>query len=455
MGNRENQNITIDITGLTHKGEGVGRLPDGMAVFVPGAVPGEKAAVQVVRRKKNYAHARLLDIIAQADERCRPQCAVYGRCGGCTLQHIEYQAQLRYKTGQVKDSLSRIGKLKDVKVLPTLGMERPWHYRNKVHFQVQEINGRVTLGYFEQGSHCLLPLSAHRCLLVDDELNEAAKTVEELLNKYRVPVFNWQNKRGLIRHVVLRKGAVTGEVMVVLVTGSGRWDEENRLAREIQHIHPRVASVVRNINQSGSRVVMGEKNKTLAGKPTITDRLGRLKFNISPNSFYQVNPAQTLVLYNKAREYAGLTGKEKVLDAYCGIGTIALFMAGCAGEVMGLEIVPEAVKDAEENAKENGIDNVEFYQGEVERLLPLLSREGYRPDVVVLDPPRRGCGREVLSVLAEMKVPGIVYVSCDPGTLARDLSYLNSNGFEIKEVQPVDMFPQTAHVECVVKIEKK
>lgn len=453
--NKKLPDVKVKITGLNHNGEGVGRLPDGMAVFVPGTVPGEEVLVQVVQCRKNFARAKMLKIIDRADERCSPECGIYNGCGGCTMQHIDYRAQMEYKTRLVSDSLIRIGKLKDIKVFPTIGMKNPWHYRNKVHFQVQDLNGRVALGYYEKGSHRFLPLSANRCLLVDKDLNQAAKTVEKLLNKYKVPLFDWRRKKGLIRHVVLRKAKATGEIMIILVTGNSRWRQQEELAREIQEMHPSVVSVIRNINNSSSRVVLGSRNITLVGKSFITDRLGSLEFHISPGSFYQVNTSQTEVLYDKALEYAGLTGREKVLDAYCGIGTIALYMAGRAEEVIGLEIVPEAVQNARENARQNKITNAEFYQGEVERLLPLLAAEGYRPDVVVLDPPRRGCAKEALDALVEMQVPRIVYVSCDPGTLARDLSYLNSRGYDVKEVQPVDMFPHTSHIECVVSLKRK
>lgn len=449
-----NQKVTVNITGLTHQGEGVGRLPDGLAVFVPGTIPGEQAVIQVEQRKKNFARARLVQIVKQTDERCRPQCGAFADCGGCGLQHINYTAQLKYKTRLVEDNLRRIGKLTDIKVQPTLGMANPKHYRNKVHFQLQEVDGRIALGYYRQGSHQFLPLT-EPCLLVDQALNETAKTIERLLNTYPAPVYNWQTKRGLLRHVVLRKGLAGGEIMAVIVTAGGKWAEEKQFAAALQKAQPQVVSVVRNINKAKGRVVMGEENITLAGKPTITDWLGDLRFEISPNSFYQVNPRQTLVLYRKAAEYAGLTGKESVIDAYCGIGTIALFIARHAREVIGLEVVPQAVEDARKNARHNGISNAEFYQGEVERLLPLLQQEGYRPDVVILDPPRKGCDEQSLAALAKMAVPRIVYVSCDPGTLSRDLAYLTSNGFSVKEVQPVDMFPYTSHVECCALLIKK
>lgn len=444
-----NQELVIDITGLTHQGEGVGRLPDGQAVFVPGTVPGEKAMVEIYQRKKKYARAKLLHIVEQARDRCQPRCNTFNSCGGCSLQHINYYAQLEHKTQLVKDNLSRIGKLSDVQVSNTLGMDYPWHYRNKVHFHVQMDNNRVTLGYFEQGSHSFITLLPHHCLLIDKGLNETAKTVEELLNKYNLLAYDWKHKRGLVRNIMLRKGSATGEIMVVIITSGGKWVGEHDFALELNKVHPQVVSVMKNINKGSNRLIMGGETINLFGKSTITEYLGSLKFDISANSFLQVNPEQTVKLYDKAAEYAGLTSKESVLDAYCGIGTIALYLAPRAKEMLGLEVVPQAVTDAKNNAQINGIKNVQFHQGEVERLLPLLKNEGYCPDVVILDPPRRGCGQEALDALIEMKAPKIVYISCDPSTLARDLAYLSPGGYIVKEVQPVDMFPHTGHVESV------
>lgn len=445
----------IKITDLNHQGEGVGRLQEGIAVFVPGALPGEQVEIEVTQRKKNYASGKLLGVMEASTERHQPQCSIYNGCGGCAFQHANYQAQLQYKRNLVQQNLTRIGKLETVTVLPTLGMKDPWHYRNKVHFQVQQVDGQLRLGYFAQGSHDFKPLTSESCGLVDKDLNQVASEIETILNKYKVPVFHWRSKKGLLRHVVLRKAQATGQIMVVFVTSNAHWPRVKQMAIEIQQQLPNVVSVIRNINQSSSRVVMGDKNITLAGESVIMDKLGDVKFAISPNSFYQVNPSQTSVLYQKALEDAGLTGQEKVLDAYSGIGTIALFAAKGAKEVVGLEMVPQAVQDAKENAARNGITNAEFYQGEVERLLLLMKQEGYQPDVVILDPPRKGCDQVALETLAAMQVPKIVYVSCNPATLARDVAYLHQQGYNVGPVQPVDMFPWTSHVECVILMQRR
>lgn len=449
---RRAEKIHLQINGITHAGDGVGRY-HGLAVFVPGTVPGDTVLAEVEDLKKNYARGRLLEIRERSPGRRVPECAHFSACGGCRLQHVDYGEQLRLKTGLVRDSLARIAGLGEVTVLDTAGMSCPWHYRNKVHFQVKRHDGRYELGFYEEGSHTLVAFFKEGncinqgCLLVDRELIEVGSVVENLLNKHGSVVFPQKQDGRFFRHVVLRKGFYTGEVMVVLVTGSGEWPQEKAFVRELLSLRPDLASVVRNINDGPLGVVLGRENRLLAGRETIIDRLGHLNFRISPFSFYQVNPAQTLFLYQKALEYAAPTGGETVVDAYSGIGVIALFLAGYAKKVYGLEVVSEAVEDARNNAVLNKIKNVEFQAGEVERRLPALAAQGLRPDVVVLDPPRRGCGREALEAVAEMRVPRVVYVSCDPGTLARDLGHLAGKGYRVIEVQPVDMFPWTHHTE--------
>ncbi|MQL51168.1 23S rRNA (uracil(1939)-C(5))-methyltransferase RlmD [Desulfofundulus thermobenzoicus] len=450
------EQIELSITGLTHAGEGVGRYR-GLAVFVPETAPGDTVLAEVLEWKKNYARARLLAVKKPSPGRRPPRCARFSACGGCRLQHVDYAEQLHLKTGLVKDSLARIGGLSGVAVRDTAGMDNPWHYRNKVVLQVGERGGRYRLGFYAGDSHNLVPIfqdGPGGCLLVDRDLNEVAKVIENLLNKYGhgAPggINDWKRHKPFFRHVVLRKGFFTGEIMVVLVTGGGQWPGEKAFTGELLSQRSGLTSVVRNINDGPAGVILGRENRLLAGRKCITDRLDHLTFRISPASFYQVNPVQTLVLYRQALDYAALTGRETVVDAYSGVGTIALFLARRAKKVYGLEVVPGAVGDARLNAVLNGIDNAEFHPGAVEERLPALAACGLRPDVVVLDPPRRGCGREALEAVVKMGVPRVVYVSCDPGTLARDLGYLAGKGYRVEEVQPVDMFPWTQHVECVV-----
>ncbi len=446
--------IELNINGLTHAGEGVGRYR-GLAVFVPASTPGDTVLAGVVELKRNYARARLLEILEPSPTRRKPECIYCSNCGGCRLQHVDYREQLRLKAGLVRDSLARIAGLDEATVHKTAGMDYPWHYRNKVHFQVKEQDGCFKLGFYEEGTHNLAAFfnkkecSNPGCLLVDKELNEMTSILEKLLNKHGHGLSNKKSGR-FFRHIVLRKAFYTSEIMAIIVTRAGKWPQENAFAEELSSLRPSLTSLVRNINDGPPGIILGRKNRHLAGREYITDRLGHLTFRLSPASFYQVNPTQTLALYRKAIEYAALTGKETVVDAYSGVGTITLFLAGHAKKVYGIEAVPEAVEDARKNAMLNKITNVEFHCGETEKLLPTLATGSMRPDVVVLDPPRRGCNPKALEAVTNMKPDRVVYVSCNPGTLARDLGFLTGKGYHVQEVQPVDMFPWTHHVECVV-----
>lgn len=444
--------VEINITGLGHAGEGIGRWR-GLAVFVPRAVPGERVLVEIAEARKNFARGRLLEVLARSAARAEPGCTLFDACGGCQLLHMDYTEQLRWKAVQVRESLARIGGLGDVPVAATIGMDEPWHYRNKVHFHVEWRAGRLEPGFFERRSHRLAAGdlgSTPKCLLVQRDLLQVAGRSAEILGSLRVPLYDWREHRGYLRHLVLRRGAATGEIMVVLVTGREPWPAEADFARRLAGDAPRVVSVVRNINTRGSREVLGAENRVLAGKPVITERLRGIGFRIGPASFFQVNPEQTARLCELVTRYAGLTGRETVVDAYSGLGTFALTLAAHAREVIGLESLGPAVADARENARHNGLTNVRFEQGAVEELLPVLAEEGDKVDVVVLDPPRRGCDPAVLEALGRLRPTRVVYVSCDPATLARDLGRLQGLGFQAVEVQPVDMFPQTAHVETVV-----
>ncbi len=444
------EQVVLEVEDLSHSGEGVGRW-QGQVVFVPLAVPGDRVRATVVEVKKKYLRARLEEVLVPGPARCRPRCPSFARCGGCHVQHLPYDYQLQYKTRLVRDSLERIGRLTGVKVLPILGMDNPWYYRNKVRFHVAHRDGRLALGLYAPGSHALGHWMARDavCHILNGELNNLALMIECLLNKYREGLLD--GSRTLLSDVTLRKAVATGETMVVLATTKDHWPRQEELAGELAGTG-RVTTVVRQTAALPGGELDAGRTRTLYGRGYITDRLGGLVFRLSATSFYQVNPVQTRVLYEKVREYAGLTGRERVVDAYCGVGTIALFLARQAREVLGMEVSPRAVADARQNARLNNLNNVSFVRGAVEKLLPRLFDRGGGPDVLVLDPPRRGCHRSVLEALARYPVPRVVYVSCDPGTLARDLGFLAGHGYRVVEVQPVDMFPQTHHVECVASI---
>jgi 23S rRNA (uracil1939-C5)-methyltransferase len=448
---RPGQVITVPIHGLGHSGEGVGRY-EGLTVFVPGGAPGDTLAAKVVEVKKNYARAALVEVVTPSPDRVAPICPVVAECGGCQLQHIAYPAQLALKRQQVVDALERLGKLEGVTVHPTAGMAEPWGYRNKAQFPVGARSGRVVAGFFAPGTHRIVDIE--RCDIQHPLGNQIMTAVKELAQRFGVPIYDERTHKGVLRHVLARVGRGTGEAMAVLVTNGPEFPAAQKIAKALMEQVPAVVSVVQNINPEQTNVVLGRKSKVLAGKEHIIDYIGDLEFAISPVSFFQVNPAQTEVLYGKALEYAQLTGSERVLDIYCGIGTISLFLARKAREVIGVEVVPPAIEDARANAERNGIGNARFICGDAAEEMPRLAAEGTPADVIVVDPPRKGCDEPVLQAMADMGPERIVYVSCNPASLARDLAILQGLGYRTVEVQPVDMFPHTSHVECVSRLER-
>ena len=444
------QSIEINIERLGTGGEGVGRV-DGFTVFVQGALPGEKVEAVIETVKKNYAAGKLLRIIEENKDRTAPQCPIYKECGGCQLQHLSYEAQLKMKKQQVIDALVHIGGQKDVPVNETLS-SAPWNYRNKMQFPVGLERGKAVIGCFAQGSHDII--NTENCLIQKEENNVIAAVMREAVEKYHIPVDNEDKHTGVLRHVMGRVGK-DGSVMVVLVTAKEELHHGKEIVKLLRARIPKLVSVQQNIQTYHNNVILGRKTNILWGKPTILDSIGALTFHISARSFFQVNTEQAAVLYNKALEYAALTGKETVIDAYCGTGTISLFLAQRARKVYGIEIVAPAIRDAEKNARDNHIRNAEFIVGDATAVMPRLYKEGIRPDVIVVDPPRAGCTPVVLETIARMNPTRIVYVSCNPASLARDLKILEDLGYKAKEAQPVDMFPQTSHVETVAVIERK
>lgn len=442
-----NKNDYIDVVfeDLTHDGAGVAKV-DGYPLFIPNGLPGEKAKVKVIKTGKGYGFGRLVELYEKSPYRVEVESSDTHKYGGCQLEHISYEGQLKYKENQVRQVLTRIGKLEDVIVHPILGMDNPWHYRNKAQVPVGEKDGKLIAGFFKPRSHEIV--DTDESLIQLPEINEAIQAVKEICNDLKIPAYQEETHKGVLRHIMARYGQQTGELMVVIITRTNDIPTKNQLVEEIVARLPKVKSIVHNINSKRTNVILGEKTTVLWGNDVIYDFIGDVKFAISALSFYQVNPVQTKVLYDKALEYAGLNGEESVIDAYCGIGTISLFLAQKAKKVFGVEVVPEAIEDAKRNAELNGIINAEFAAGEAEIVIPKWYKEGNNADVLVVDPPRKGCDETFLQTIIEMKPQKVVYVSCNPATLARDLRILEDGGYKTVEVQPVDMFPQTTHVEC-------
>jgi len=473
-GVEKNEHYVIDITDMTHEGQGVGRI-NGLAVFVDGALEGEQAEIRIIKITKSYAVGKLISLIKASPNRAAPFCEAFKRCGGCSLQHMDYQAQLAFKTRLVKDNIERLGGIYGVNVHDAIGMEQPFNYRNKAQYPVAQVNGGIVTGFYAARTHEVI--RSDHCGIQDIKSEKVRHIVARFAEEKGIPAYDEKTGNGLLRHIVTRVGFNTGEVMVVLVINGDSLPHSDELVRRLTGIPedisgdgmnegnasgegiscdgvPGIRSIYLNVNTENTNVILGRRNILLYGSETITDTIGKYKFNISPHSFFQVNPLQTEVLYRKALEYAGLSGTETVFDLYCGIGTISLFLSEKAAKVIGVEVVEAAVDDARKNALINGVANAEFHVGEAERVVPELYRKGLRADVVVLDPPRKGCDESLLQLLADMQPARIVYVSCNPSTLARDLKFLSGHGFNVMEAQPVDMFPWSGHVESVSRIDR-
>ncbi|WP_078550215.1 23S rRNA (uracil(1939)-C(5))-methyltransferase RlmD [Litchfieldia alkalitelluris] len=445
----KNEYYDVTFEDLTHDGAGVAKV-EGFPIFVQNGLPDEKAKIKITKVKKGYAFGRLVELYEESPFRVDAPCPIYKQCGGCQLQHLSYEGQLVAKRKQVEEVLTRIGHLKNVTVHSVLGMDDPWRYRNKAQVPVAEREGGLVAGFYQQRSHEIIDMEA--CMIQQEKNDQVVQAVKRICEKYGVRAYDEKSHKGTIRHIMARYGVVTGEIMVVLVTRMGELPHKVKIIEEIVREIPEIKSVVQNINTKRTNVIFGDETNVLWGEEYIYDSIGDIKFAISARSFYQVNPEQTKVLYDKALEYAGLTGEESVIDAYCGIGTISLFLAQKAKKVFGVEIVPEAIEDAKRNAELNGIKNAEFAVGEAEVVIPQWKKEGNTAEVIVVDPPRKGCDDALLQTIIEMKPKRVVYVSCNPGTLARDLRVLEDGGFKTLEVQPVDMFPHTTHVECVAQL---
>ena len=449
----KNENYQVLIEDMGNDGEGIGHV-QGMTVFIKDAVVGDLAEVKIVKVKKNIAYGRLMKLITPSPYRVEPVCDKAKRCGGCTMQQVSYEQQLEYKWNKVKNCLQRIGKMENVEAImekPAYGMNNPFHYRNKAQFPVgRDKNDDVVIGFYAGRSHDIIDTES--CAIGASVNDQIVAIVRSFIEDNHISTYDEETGRGLVRHILIRVGFTTKEIMVCLVTNGNKLPHSEILIDELVKVDG-MTSICLNVNKEDTNRILGDKCITLWGQSYITDYIGDIKYQISPLSFYQVNPVQTNVLYNKALEYADLSGDETVWDMYCGIGTISLFLAQKAKKVYGVEIVPQAIDDARHNAEINGITNAEFFVGKAEEVVPDIYKkggDGSHADVVVVDPPRKGCDQVLLDTLVHMAPERIVYVSCDPATLARDVKILQEKGYEAKKIAVVDQFCHSGHVETVV-----
>jgi len=443
----KNKCYEIKIIDLGDGGEGIGKI-DNLTVFVHGGIPGDLLSTKIIKLKKQYAIGIVDSIIEASELRQIPECP-YTKCGGCQTQNINYKAQLDLKKKLVEDCMTRIGGL-DVKVNDVLGMNEPISYRNKSQYPVRMVDGKLHLGFYKQRTHEVVNID--NCMVQHPLVNKIMKSLRCHLENSDIKIYNEEKHRGILRHIVTRISFRTQDVMLIFVTNNN--DEIpvlKDIGQKLVEEFPNIKSVIQNINTSKGNRVMGYENITLLGEDKIMDYISDLSFEISPLSFLQVNPIQTEVLYNKALELADINKEDQVIDIYCGIGTISLFLAEEAKKVVGVELIDVAIEDAKKNAINNKLDNTEFFAGKAEVVIPDLYKKGYRADVIVVDPPRKGCEKQVLDTMLAMAPEKIVYVSCKPSTLARDLKIL-SEKYKVEEVQPVDLFPFTTHVETVCKL---
>lgn len=445
--------VTIKIEDMSAEGSGIGKA-DGYTLFVKDAVIGDVVEAKIMKMKKNYGFARLMQIKSASEDRVEARCPIARQCGGCQIQAMSYEAQLKFKENLIANHLRRIGGFRQIPMEPIVGMEEPYRYRNKAQFPIgTDREGNLVTGFYAGRTHNIIPVDD--CLLGVQENKRILEEVLAFMREQGISAYEEKSGTGLVRHVLIRYGFFTKEIMVCIVINGKRLPAAQKLTERLKHI-PGMMSITINCNEARTNVILGDTIELLWGQTFITDTIKGISYQISPLSFYQVNPVQTEKLYQIALEYAGLTGEETVWDLYCGIGTISLFLAQKAKQVYGVEIVPDAVRDAQKNAERNGIQNAEFYVGKAEEVLPeKYEREGVKADVIVVDPPRKGCDEKLLKTIVKMQPERVVYVSCDSATLARDLKWLCERGYEVKRVRGVDQFGQTVHVETVCLLERK
>ncbi|GMB09284.1 23S rRNA m(5)U-1939 methyltransferase [Thermolongibacillus altinsuensis] len=444
------QQFLLTIKRIGINGEGVGYFKK-QVVFVPGALPGEEVVVEATKVEKNYAEARVKKIRKKSPHRIQPRCPVYEQCGGCQLQHLDYEAQLEAKRDIVIQAFERHfhQPLEESKIRKTIGMDNPWHYRNKSQFQVGKEKEKVIAGLYSLNSHRLVDIS--HCFIQHEKTIRATNTIKMILQDLRIPIYNERKRTGIVRTIVVRVGFQTGDLQVVLVTATKEIPRKELFISEMKRRLPEVKSIVQNINGQKTSLIFGEETFLLEGEEYIQEVLGDLSFELSARAFFQLNPVQTVKLYDEVKKAAALTGNEKIVDAYCGVGSIGLWLAKEAKEVRGMDIIPEAIEDAKKNAAKHGFTNTMYVVGKAEKWLPAWVKEGWKPDVIIVDPPRTGCDRKLLETILKVKPKKIIYVSCNPSTLAKDVDVLAKH-YDVHSIQPVDMFPHTAHVESVTQL---
>ncbi|MGD6943971.1 23S rRNA (uracil(1939)-C(5))-methyltransferase RlmD [Cytobacillus gottheilii] len=447
------QTFPLTIKRLGINGEGVGYFKK-QVVFVPGALPGEEVVVEATKVHPKFSEGKIKKVRKKSQHRVVPPCPVYDQCGGCQLQHLEYTQQLKEKRDIVIQSLERHSRLKveDLNIKQTIGMDNPWSYRNKSSFQVGTQNGKVLAGLYGLNSHKLINIE--QCAVQHPQTNAAVETVKQVLQDLQIPIYHEKTRKGIVRTIVARVGIQTGELQIVLITAKKELPKKALIIEKIKSRLPEVKSIIQNINGQKTSLIFGEETFNLDGSDFIQETLGDLQFELSARTFFQLNPEQTVKLYDEVKKAAALTGKEKVADAYCGVGTIGLWFADGASEIRGMDIIPESIQDAKKNAKRHGIKHAKYVTGKAEELLPKWVKEGWKPDVIIVDPPRTGLDRALIQTILTVKPKKVVYVSCNPSTLAKDIDVL-SKKYKIEMIQPVDMFPQTSHVEVVTELKLK
>ena len=438
--------LEVEIKKIGINGEGVGYV-NRQVVFVPGALPTEVVVTRITKVERNFAIGKLIKILKRSKQRIKPLCPVYEQCGGCTLQHFAYEGQLQAKYDLVREAIEKYAKIKNVEIRFTIGMENPWDYRNKAQLPIREHRGEIITGLYEMGSHQLVDIGS--CSIHHPKVNEMVQVTKEILKQLNIPVYDEKKNKGMIKHIVGRVGFETDEAQLTLITATEEIPKVRELILELRFRLPYIRSIVQNINPLKTSIIFGNKTKVLWGEERITERLNQIEFTLSPRAFFQLNPEQTVKLYSEVEKASELTGKEIVVDAYCGVGTIGLWLAKSAKEVHGMDIIPEAIEDAKKNAEAGGYKNVKYTHGKAEELLPKWAKQGFVVDVLIVDPPRTGLDPKLLETILEVKPKKFIYVSCNPSTLGKDLAILTKGGYQVEYIQPIDMFPQTSHVESV------